>query len=256
VILGHPPPPSRTAGRLFQRYVRGQVRQHFAGVHWTGAERAAGWDPALPVLALANHTNWWDGFLAVLVTGRLGRRFQILMEAKNLARYRVFLRVGAVPLHRDRPRQAYHDLLAAVDYLRPGSALWISPQGERRPPAEPLDRLERGAALLALRAGRPIRICPVAFRYTFVSEQRPEAFVQLGDDWVLEPGAETDRDRLMRRMAGALGATVAALDRRLAAEQLDGFRSLAPGRLSVNKQLDRARHAVGLLRGPFEARNG
>jgi hypothetical protein len=73
---------------------------------------------------------------------------------------------------------------------------------------------------------------------------------------VLEPGAETARDRLMRRMAGALGATVAALDRRLAAEQLDGFRSLAPGRLSVNKQLDRARHAVGLLRGPFEARNG
>ena len=256
MILDHPPPPSPLAGRLFERYVRGQARQHFAGVHWAGGERAAGWDPTLPVLVLANHTNWWDGFLAVLVTGRLGRRFQILMEARNLARYRIFLRVGAVPLHRDQPRQAYRDLVSAVEYLQRGAALWIFPQGERRPPAEPLDRLERGAALLALRASRPLRICPVAFRYTFVSEQQPEAFVQVGEDWVLEPGSETDRDGLMRRMTESLQATIAGLDHLLATERVEGFRSLAPGRLSINKRLDRARHAVGLLRGPFEARNG
>jgi 1-acyl-sn-glycerol-3-phosphate acyltransferase len=256
VTLGHPPPPTRPAGWLFERYVRGQVRQHFAGAHWAGAERAASWDPALPILFLANHTNWWDGFLAVVVTGRLRRRFQILMEAKNLARYRVFLRVGAVPLHRDQPRRAYQDLVAAVYYLRTGAGLWIFPQGERRPPAEPLDRVERGAALLALRADRPIRICPVAFRYAFVSEQLPEAFVLLGEDWVLEPGVGADRDAVMGRMTEGLRATLAALDNLMAAERLDGFRPLAPGRLSINKRLDRARHAVGLLRGPFEARNG
>jgi 1-acyl-sn-glycerol-3-phosphate acyltransferase len=256
VNLGYPPPPSRTAGRLFDRYVRRQLQQHFAGAYWAGSESADSWDPALPVLCIANHTNWWDGFLAVVVTGRLGRRFQILMDARQLARYRVFLRVGAVPLHRGQPRRAYQDVVAAAGYLRPGSALWIFPQGERRPPAEPLERMERGAALLASRANRPIRICPVAFRYAFLSEQLPEAFVLVGDDWVLEPGARAGRDALMARMTDGLRHTVAKLDQLMAAEQVAGFRPLAPGRLSINKRLDRARHAVGLLRGPFEARNG
>jgi hypothetical protein len=42
----------------------------------------------------------------------------------------------------------------------------------------------------------------------------------------------------------------------VAAERLDAFEPLTAGSLSVNKRLDRFRHAVGLLRGPFEARNG
>jgi hypothetical protein len=31
---------------------------------------------------------------------------------------------------------------------------------------------------------------------------------------------------------------------------------LVTGKLSVNKRMDRFRHAVGLLRGEFQARNG
>lgn len=46
------------------------------------------------------------------------------------------------------------------------------------------------------------------------------------------------------------------LDEMVAAERLTAFQPLAEGRLSVNKRLDRFRHALGLLRGPFEARNG
>jgi hypothetical protein len=80
--------------------------------------------------------------------------------------------------------------------------------------------------------------------------------VLLGEDWILEPGAGVERDTVMGRMTEGLRATLAALDRLMGAEHFDGFRPLAPGRLSVNKRLDRARHAVGLLRGPFEARNG
>jgi hypothetical protein len=53
-----------------------------------------------------------------------------------------------------------------------------------------------------------------------------------------------------------LGKTVSALDVLLEGERIDAFQPLVPGRLSVNKRLDRVRHAVGLLRGPFESRNG
>ena len=57
-------------------------------------------------------------------------------------------------------------------------------------------------------------------------------------------------------LQGRLERTVAGLDELVARERLDAFAPLTLGRLSVNKRLDRFRHAVGLLRGPFEARNG
>ena len=252
---GYPPPPTPTAARLFDRYVRGQVRRCFTAVHWAGGD-SEHWDRALPTLFIGNHTNWWDGFLASLLTHRLGLTFQVLMEARHLARYRMFLRVGALPMRRGRPREAYSDLLAAGRYLRPGAALWVFPQGERRPPREPIGRCERGAAELVRRAGTPVRVCPVALRYAYIGEQLPEAFLLVGDAWTPRTDALTDRETLMGEMERRLTATLAELDERLDAERLDSFRPLAHGKLSINKRLDRVRHALGLLRGPFEARNG
>jgi 1-acyl-sn-glycerol-3-phosphate acyltransferase len=254
--LGFPPPPTPLAQWLFERYIRRQAGRHFAGVHWAGQGAAAAWDAGVATLLVANHTNWWDGFLAFLVTRGLGLDFQVLMEARHLARYRAFLRIGALPLRRDRARDAYADLAAAAGYLRPGAGLWIFPQGERRPPSEPLAGCGKGAAHLAIRHAGPLRICPVAFRYTFVGEQLPEAFVLVGEAWTPHREERAGRNALMTSIETRLEATVAALDGLVAGERLGAFRPLASGRLSINKRLDRVRHAVGLLRGPFEARNG
>ena len=243
------------ASRMFERYVRRQAARHFAGVHWR-AGSADRWSQAVPTLFVANHSNWWDGFFAFLVTRTLGLRFRILMEARHLARYRFFLRVGARPLRREPARAAWSDLADAASELTASTGLWIFPQGERRPAGEPL-RCERGAAQLARAHIGALRICPVAFRYAFVGEQRPEAFVLLGEEWLPGPADRAGSRRvLMDTIAGRMERTVAGLDELVARERLDAFAPLTVGRLSVNKRLDRFRHAVGLLRGPFEARNG
>jgi hypothetical protein len=248
------PPPSPVALWLFERYLRREAGRHFSAVHWTRATHD-GPGSSLPTILVANHTNWWDGFLAFLVTRALRLEFRILMEAQHLARYRAFLRLGALPLDRRRARASYADLEVAASHLRPGVGLWIFPQGSRRPPAEPVTGCERGAAHLILRHKGPVRLCPVAFRYTFFGEQLPEAFALVGDTWTPET-AGLDRASLMTDIERRLGKTVSALDVLLEGERIDAFQPLVPGRLSVNKRLDRVRHAVGLLRGPFESRNG
>jgi 1-acyl-sn-glycerol-3-phosphate acyltransferase len=255
---GYPEPPGPIASGLFERYVRRQAGRHFAGVHWSARALPDRWDLDVPTVFIANHTNWWDGFLAFLVARSLGLGFQVLMEARHLDRYRTFLRLGALPLRRDRPREAYADLTAAVAYLRPRVGLWVFPQGARRPPSEPVAGSGRGAAHLALAYGRALRFCPVAFRYGFVGEQLPEAFVLVGEEWVYAPGPNRSARRapLMAGLERRLSATVDALDRLVREERFAEFEPLAAGRLSVNKRLDRFRHAVGLLGGRFEARNG
>lgn len=202
---------------------------------------------------VANHTNWWDGFMAVLVTRALGRRFQVLMEARHLARYRAFLRVGALPLRRGHPAAAREDLARALPYMDPAALLWVFPQGSRRPATEPVGRLESGAAWLALAKGTPVRIQPMAFRYAYRGEQLPEAFAWAGKGWTVEAGNRRD---VTHDIELSLRQALDLLDDRLRSEHLADARLLVPGRLSVNKRLDQARHAVGLLDGPFEARNG
>jgi len=78
----------------------------------------------------------------------------------------------------------------------------------------------------------------------------------IGESTSLDAPVPDPRRVLMQRIAARLEDTLDALDGLVAHERLEAFRPLAAGGLSVNKRLDRFRHAVGLLRGPFEARNG
>lgn len=245
---------------LFDRYVRRLVSRHFAAVRWIGSEGARTAAGAYPepssasqsILFVANHSNWWDGFLAWLVSRELGLRFHILMDAPNLDRYWLFKRIGALPMHRDRRTAAYRDLGAAGGMLaEAGNSLWVFPQGARRPPDEPIESTEHGAAHLAVE--HRTEVVPVAFRYRFLGEQFPEAFIQVGEGFV---AASADRRTVAAEIERRMQLTVAGLDARLRAEQVEGFRQLLQGRLSVNKQLDRVRHAAGTIDGPFEARNG
>ncbi len=258
-------PPNPVAAALFARYTRRLVATHFAAVH-LGGELLAREGPRR-LLFVANHTNWWDGFLAVLLSARLGLHFNILMEARHLERYWMFKRVGALPMHRDSAPAAYADLVLAAGCLRRDrSALWVFPQGKRQPAAAPVAGTERGAAALALSAGPGVQIVPVAFRYAFLGEQLPEAFVWVGQPWSgteeippvgIGPAARRERRRdLARQVERRLGETLSRADAAIATERLDVFRPMLAGRLSVNKRLDRVRHALGTVEGEFRPRNG
>ncbi|HTC24723.1 MAG TPA: lysophospholipid acyltransferase family protein [Gemmatimonadales bacterium] len=232
------------------------MAKHFATTRLGSVSDPGRWDRSIPTLLLANHTNWWDGPLALVVAHELGLVAHVLMEAVNLERYPAFRLAGALPIRRDSPRAAVSDLMAVRACLRPATGVWIFPQGARRPQGERPTRFERGPAALALAYRKPIRVCPVALRYIYLSEQLPEAFVWLGPPRVVEPGEFASRRELAPVLEQDLLATIDVLDGLLRTESVAAFRTIVAGRLSINKRMDRFRHAVGLLRGPFEARNG
>ncbi len=239
----------------FERYLRFLARGRFAAVHLRTPAAVPAVPGDLPLIFVANHTNWWDGFLACLVGRELGTTFHVLMESRHLARYRFFLRVGALPMDRTSAPRAYADLERAREVLVPGTGLWIFPQGARRPAGQSLVGLETGAAHLALEAGSPVRLCPVGFRYAHLGEHLPEAFAWVGEPWVVRAGG-ADRKALTGEIGVRMTTVLDELDAVLRAEDLAPFRPLVRGSLSLNKQLDRLRHRLGWLDGPFEERNG
>lgn len=236
-------------------YARRLARRHFAAVHWSAAEDPARWD-GTPIIAVANHSTWWDGPLAFVLTAALGREFRVAMVATHLARYPYFRRIGAIPLRRGTARERWRDLALVGESVVPGTMLWMFPQGARRPAGGPLGPLERGAAHLALTRG-PVRVVPVAIRLAHLSEQLPDAFLHLGASWLVGAPDLRDRRELTVELERALTATLASADHRIAGERLEAWRPLLEaGTLSVNKRIDRFVHRLGLLDGRVEPRNG
>ena len=143
------------------------------GLHGVWAK--GDWE-ALPsggFIIAANHHSWWDGYLLWLVKKRTKRRVCLLMEGRQLERFRFFRRWGAV----DRG-----EVREALRRLKRGDLLLIFPEGRLEPPG-PLANVHRGLSFLATHAQAPVY--PLALRVAVRGAQHPEAFVVLGQR--LEP---------------------------------------------------------------------
>ncbi len=244
----------------FRHYIQDLARKRFHAVRLAGREHLEGWDPGIPTLAYANHSNWWDGFMAFLITHLAeGGRFHVMMEARHLERYRVFTRIGAFGVDRERPRAARESLSHALTLLRqPRSTVWIFPQGVLRPnDVRPL-QFYSGASRLALQAREAcgaVRLLPVAMRYEFLQEDRPEALLRVGAPRLLD-GPLSARD-LTARMEAEVRDLLEGLRAQVTAEDLLEYHLLVDGGMSINKRLDALKVRLGLLpRERFDPRNG
>ncbi len=160
-------------------YAKRRVAGAFDGLFVDGLAEARALVRTRPLVFAMNHVSWWDSFVVLLLDEALGTESHCLMDAQNLARLPFFGWIGAVPLRRDKPREALADLKAAAQLVdRPGRILWIFPQGHQRPGhLRPLG-LERGVSLLA--ADAKADVVPVSLSYSFREAPQPSICVSIG----------------------------------------------------------------------------
>lgn len=194
----------------------------------------------LPTIFYANHVSWWDGYMAFfLFDERWHTEGYLMMEEPQLRRYRFFQRCGCFSVDRHDGREAMRSVGYAANLLRsrPGRMVWIFPQGEIQPNDQRPLVTYTGAAHIARRAGR-VRCVPVALRFEFFGEQRPEALIRLGAPHIIEhPDVKVLHADMDRRLLAEVEA--------LRADVLSGatvrYATALAGRSSVNVLWDRVR---------------
>lgn len=223
--------------------VRPALRRTFHRIAIGGVE--PGPSP-LPTLMYSNHPSWWDGYIAFFLSNERWRReAYLMMEEPQLARYGFFRYCGVFGVNRHDPREGMRSVAYAANLLgqRPRRLLWIFPQGEITPNDKRPLNMFRGAAHVAKRAA-PVRCIPMALRFEFVMEQRPEAFIRFGPGHSVEPGVDTKA--LHHDMEARLTAEVD----RLRSDVVEGgtahYMTVLQGRDSVNVRWDKVR---GWVRG-------
>jgi 1-acyl-sn-glycerol-3-phosphate acyltransferase len=140
-----------------------------------------------PVIYIANHTSWWDGFVAYeAYTGQSKYDHYIMMEEQNLRQFRFFTWAGVFSINKDKQSAIIESLRYAIGLLEKKHAVWLFPQGK-------IEHLEKRPLQFFSGVSYMLQHCPqavvkpVTLYYSFGTEQKPEASIYFGEpiraDW-------------------------------------------------------------------------
>lgn len=230
--------PNRVLDALFFFFMRRALRRRFAGVLARGLEHAAALQPGRAVLVCANHSNWWDGFVARLVGERIqrltGKNQRYLMQDEtHLRRYPFFGACGVFGIDQRRPSAGLR--YSAKLLKEPHTQLWMFPQGTLLPVTAPLE-IRDGAAFLARLAGT--QVLPVAIRYEWLIESKPTILVDIGPPLSGCGCATADIRHAMQLL-------LEAPRRDLLRHATPGYEALLAPRMSINRVWDYLWHRLG-----------
>ncbi|HET9222915.1 MAG TPA: lysophospholipid acyltransferase family protein [Roseiflexaceae bacterium] len=227
---------------IYWALVRWAVWAHFARV-WLKVDGPLPHPADGPLIIYPNHSSWWDGYMCFLLTRMVLRgRFEayLMMEEPQLRRYGFFTWAGCFSVDRGDPRSAARSVayISRILAARRPRALVIFPQGAIAPNDRRPLKVYAGAAQIARHAGGAT-LWPVALRYEFRGEQRPEAFIRSGPAHYAP--APVDAGALTAEIAQRLTAATDALRDDVTAGRLGGYRVLLHGAAGVNRMWDAMR---------------
>jgi 1-acyl-sn-glycerol-3-phosphate acyltransferase len=241
-------------GLIYRLLMKPALRSTFHAVRMRQAEPLP--EIAPPLIVFGNHSAWWDAHLPMAANEeRWHSDGYVMVEEEQLSRYAFFRYCGAFSVNRCDPRSAMASLNYAVDTLTggPRRMLLIFPQGEiRANDVRPL-RFQQGSGHIVrkvLARGSPCWLYPMALRYEFIGEQRPDAFISVGASMRFDPGAGVAAADVTDLMQRALTAELDSLRDDVIAYRLAGFDVLVEGAQSLNRVWDAVRgkrqiHQVG-----------
>lgn len=181
------PKKSKLFEALFYFYNRNLLKRRFSSLNVINFNSLRSRNSSIPLIIYGNHSSWWDGLIAFHLSRQANLDSYILMEEKQLEKLFFFRGLGAFSVVREKPRQALESINYAVDLLKekPECTLWIFPQGEILPnDARPL-RFYNGLAHIIEKLDKCFAV-PIAFRYEFLGNFKPDIFVSIGDLELIE----------------------------------------------------------------------
>lgn len=193
--------------------------------------------PDTGVLAVANHSNWWDFMFGLWLNDHLKVDGYGMTEHANMVKYGFFKRVGIFSMEKDHAPSMKASLDYTIELLqKPNGYVWIMPQGRILcNDVRPLD-FQDGLRLLVRRAKRVVMI-PVALRYEFWQDEKPEACVRFGNHELVEWSRERTHC-LVEHWENRVCTELNALRADTLSQDLSRFEILQQGPKSLNQRME------------------
>jgi len=163
---------------FFRHYAGWIIKRHFGRIEIKQDFD----DGSLPVLLLANHISWWDGFFAMFFNEKiLRRKFHFMMLEKQLQKYSFFNSTGGYSV-----RKGSSTIIDSLNYtaelLRDcRNMVLLFPQGKITSVYTKPIRFEKGIEWIVRRTGEPIQILFMANLIDYFSNRKPGLYIYISD---------------------------------------------------------------------------
>ncbi|HZK97653.1 MAG TPA: lysophospholipid acyltransferase family protein [Prolixibacteraceae bacterium] len=139
-------------------------------------------DRDLPILLLANHVSWWDGFFAMFLNVNiLRRKFHFMMLEEQLKRFSFFNRTGGYSI-RKRSRETVESINYTAELLRKrGNMVLVFPQGKIESIYKTTFQFESGINHIIKKASCNIHILFMANLIDYFSNRKPGLYIYVSE---------------------------------------------------------------------------
>ncbi len=213
--------------KIFAVYNRNLFKRRFHSLQVSGLDSLTERDKNFPLLIYANHSSWWDGLVAFEISRRAKLDSFWMMEEKQLRKLRLFRRLGAFSVVREKPREAVKSVSYAAEILqkKPSRAVWIFPQGEILPnELRPLG-FYNGLTKIAEKVGSCYAV-PLAMRFEFSGEFKPDIFVKIGKPKIFNAGESIDYKMITTIFEDELTETLNVLKMQILTKKTEDYQNI------------------------------
>ena len=156
--------------KVFHVYITWAFRRNFQRMEIIGDVK----DKGLPILAIANHVSWWDGFWVLNINNKLFRRkFHVMMLEEQLQKNLFLSRLGAFSIKR-KSKSASQSIRYAGNLLgNKNNFFLLFPQGEIQSQHQFPFSFEKGWGRILSDNDKPVQVLMIANLLDYHSFRKP-----------------------------------------------------------------------------------
>jgi 1-acyl-sn-glycerol-3-phosphate acyltransferase len=164
-----------------------KIRRHFKEINIIGKIEKKN----LPVLLIANHISWWDGFWAVYLNQKIfKRRFHFMMLEDQLRKYWFFNYSGGYSVKKNS-KSVIETLHYTSELLtEKNNIVLIFPQGEIQSMHRQKFSFEKGVEKIIGNQPNPVQIIFMVSLVDYFSSSKPGLYLYLKEFSLKESGIE------------------------------------------------------------------
>ena len=159
---------------FFKFYTKWKIVRNFESVNFSGDYSEKG----LPLLFIANHVSWWDGFWVHYLNLKLfKRKFYFMMLEEQLKKYPFFIKSGGYSV-----KKGNRSILESIQYTseilkESGNAVMLFPQGIIQSVYESSFEFEKGIEKVLEAVENPIQIIFIVNMIDYFSYPKPGLYI-------------------------------------------------------------------------------
>jgi len=222
--------------KILDPWIYWLIEHNFSSVRIKNQENYNLGNPDYANLLYGNHSCFHDGQVAYYIC-RKAFNANFYMMIQELYKLPILSKIGGFSVEKYSAIESLKSINYASNLLaEKENMLWIFPQGRVMPPDYRPVKFESGLSYIANKV-EGVNLIPVAIKYTFIRDVKPEIFAEIGEPIVINNGVSNKKE-LTQFLEEDFTSLSDSQIERISQGNLDDYKYIYQSKLPVFKRIE------------------